>query len=249
MRPPLTRSALVRLGAVTHSVNFEQRYVPLSFTRAGARCHDRAAERQRGAAGLLHAVHRRLGRRSLGGEDGAGQRRRPAPAAAAASAPTTGRRPSRSRRRTGELQRAGDREPRGDGRTPTATCQGPVVQRSGEARRGQDAPYSSIERSGAGTYTLTAKAIDNVARTTTSTVSTIKVSARLLRIRRRRSRSPAGERREVHGAGNVSLAATASDPDGAVAKVEFFKGTTKLGEDTTAPYPRMERSRRRAPTS
>jgi hypothetical protein len=34
----------------------------------------------------------------------------------------------------------------------------------------------------------------------------------------------------------VALAATASDADGTVAKVEFFNGSTKLGEDTTAPY-------------
>ena len=32
------------------------------------------------------------------------------------------------------------------------------------------------------------------------------------------------------------IAATASDPDGTVARVEFFNGATKLGEDTTAPY-------------
>ena len=34
----------------------------------------------------------------------------------------------------------------------------------------------------------------------------------------------------------VNLAATASDSDGTVTKVEFFNGATKLGEDTTAPY-------------
>ena len=34
----------------------------------------------------------------------------------------------------------------------------------------------------------------------------------------------------------VNLAATASDTDGTVTKVEFFNGATKLGEDTTAPY-------------
>jgi hypothetical protein len=34
----------------------------------------------------------------------------------------------------------------------------------------------------------------------------------------------------------LSLAATASDSDGTVTRVEFFNGTTKLGEDTTAPY-------------
>jgi hypothetical protein len=34
----------------------------------------------------------------------------------------------------------------------------------------------------------------------------------------------------------VSLTASASDPDGTVVRVEFFNGTTRLGEDTSAPY-------------
>ena len=34
----------------------------------------------------------------------------------------------------------------------------------------------------------------------------------------------------------VGVVASASDPDGTVAKVEFFNGATKLGEDTTAPF-------------
>ena len=34
----------------------------------------------------------------------------------------------------------------------------------------------------------------------------------------------------------VTLRATASDPDGTVAKVEFFNGATKLGEDVASPY-------------
>jgi chitinase len=32
------------------------------------------------------------------------------------------------------------------------------------------------------------------------------------------------------------LRADAADPDGTVVRVEFFAGTTRLGEDTTAPY-------------
>jgi hypothetical protein len=35
---------------------------------------------------------------------------------------------------------------------------------------------------------------------------------------------------------SVSITATASDSDGSVAKVEFFNGGTKLGEDTSSPY-------------
>ncbi|GAA4380811.1 hypothetical protein GCM10023186_19690 [Hymenobacter koreensis] len=34
----------------------------------------------------------------------------------------------------------------------------------------------------------------------------------------------------------LALAATAADADGTVARVEFFNGATKLGEDTSAPY-------------
>ncbi|QKX05475.1 T9SS type A sorting domain-containing protein [Aquimarina sp. TRL1] len=34
----------------------------------------------------------------------------------------------------------------------------------------------------------------------------------------------------------ITIKANASDPDGAVTKVEFYNGTMKLGEDTTAPY-------------
>ena len=34
----------------------------------------------------------------------------------------------------------------------------------------------------------------------------------------------------------ISLTATASDADGSVAKVEFYDGATKLGEDTSSPY-------------
>lgn len=35
---------------------------------------------------------------------------------------------------------------------------------------------------------------------------------------------------------NISIAATASDSDGTVAKVDFFQGTTALASDTTSPY-------------
>ena len=33
-----------------------------------------------------------------------------------------------------------------------------------------------------------------------------------------------------------TIGATASDPGGSVTLVEFFQGTTKLGQDATAPY-------------
>ncbi|MCX7806675.1 MAG: Ig-like domain-containing protein, partial [Planctomycetota bacterium] len=35
---------------------------------------------------------------------------------------------------------------------------------------------------------------------------------------------------------NITITANAADSDGSIAKVEFFNGSTKLGEDTTSPY-------------
>jgi hypothetical protein len=47
--------------------------------------------------------------------------------------------------------------------------------------------------------------------------------------------APAANATVTAGA-SVSLTATAADSDGTVARVEFYDGTTKLGEDTTAPF-------------
>ena len=40
----MTKPALVRLGVVTHSVNMEQRYIPLSFTANGGSVNATAPE-------------------------------------------------------------------------------------------------------------------------------------------------------------------------------------------------------------
>ncbi|MGG8496755.1 Ig-like domain-containing protein [Tenacibaculum sp. TC6] len=47
--------------------------------------------------------------------------------------------------------------------------------------------------------------------------------------------SPANNASFDEGA-TIEVQANASDADGTIAKVEFFNGTTKLGEDTTSPY-------------
>ncbi|MBI4210560.1 MAG: Ig-like domain-containing protein [Candidatus Diapherotrites archaeon] len=45
-----------------------------------------------------------------------------------------------------------------------------------------------------------------------------------------------GTTTNLHMPSGLTLQATASDSDGDVTKVEFYGGTTKLGEDTTSPY-------------
>jgi hypothetical protein len=82
-----------------------------------------------------------------------------------------------------------------------------------------------------GAYSITARATDNLGATKVSTAITLNIG------------SPPSVALSAPASGatfsapaTISLAATASDADGTIAKVEFFQGTTLLGTDTTAPY-------------
>ena len=86
----------------------------------------------------------------------------------------------------------------------------------------------------AGTYSLTARATDDLGGVTTSLASTITVNASNAAPTVTLTQPSNGA--TFTAPATVNLAATASDADGTVTKVEFFNGTTKLGEDTTAPY-------------
>ena len=86
----------------------------------------------------------------------------------------------------------------------------------------------------AGIYALTAVAVDNDEERTTSTAANITVIAPNI--------SPnieviIPEEGDVFRSGDaVTITAQASDPDGTVSKVEFYRGGVKLGEDLTEPF-------------
>src|SRR6185369_12011696 len=83
----------------------------------------------------------------------------------------------------------------------------------------------------AGTYSLTAKATDNLGATTTSAAIAIKVdNAPVVSVT-----SPVNNAQFAKGS-TVIITANATDSDGTISKVEFFQGTTKLGEALTSPY-------------
>jgi len=108
---------------------------------------------------------------------------------------------------------------------------------SGATKVGEDTsnPYSfNWNAPGAGTHTLTAKAIDNLGVTTTSASHTMVVTAANI-LPSVNLTSPANNASFPVNS-NITINANASDTDGSVAKVEFFSGTTKLGEDLTSPY-------------
>jgi hypothetical protein len=122
----------------------------------------------------------------------------------------------------------------------TATDDGAVSKVeffNGATKLGEDlsAPYTYAWTGvGAGTYSVTARATDNTAKTTTSAPVSVLVrtpnAAPTVSIT-----SPANG--AVFGFwATVTINANAADSDGTVAKVEFFRNNTKIGEDPTAPY-------------
>src|SRR5437879_6354962 len=91
--------------------------------------------------------------------------------------------------------------------------------------------YTSLFRSN---YSLTAKATDNLGAATTSTAIAITVSSTNVAPQVSIT-SPTNNASFTTGS-TVTINATATDSDGTIAKVEFFQGATKLGEDLTSPY-------------
>ncbi|HEY9046940.1 MAG TPA: Ig-like domain-containing protein [Ohtaekwangia sp.] len=107
----------------------------------------------------------------------------------------------------------------------------------GTTKLGEDtsSPYSySWTSVPAGTYALTAKATDNAGATGTSTV--VNISVGNANVNPVASITAPANNASYTAPASVTITATATDSDGTIAKVEFFQGTTKLGEDTSSPY-------------
>jgi len=218
---------MMRLGAVTHSVDMDQRYIPLSFTRGtGALTATAPANVNVAPPGpyMLFVV------------DSAG-----VPSVArmvtlplANSAPTVSI--------TQPAAGATFAPPATVNIAASASDDGSIAKVeffNGATKLGEDAsaPYTYAWTGvGAGTYSITARATDNTGKTTTSAPVSVTVQAG--------NAAPAVSiTSPANGAefgfwSNVTINASASDSNGTVSKVEFFRadGATKLGEDATAPY-------------
>ena len=97
------------------------------------------------------------------------------------------------------------------------------------------APYSwTIAAIGQGTYALTAKALVNSGNITSSTVriTAAPVSNQAPTV----SLTSPANNAALSTPATIVLAASAVDKDGSIANVEFYNGSTKLGEDATYPY-------------
>jgi len=105
---------------------------------------------------------------------------------------------------------------------------------NGVMKLGEDtsSPYSfDWNNVSVGNYSLTAKATDNTGLFTSSSVINIIINELPIVI----LITPVNNTVFTAPA-TVNFEATASDIDGTIAKVEFFNGVVKLGEDLTAPY-------------
>ena len=84
-----------------------------------------------------------------------------------------------------------------------------------------------------GNYALTAKATDSKGGTATSPVATVHVKAN---VPPSVSITAPANNSGYTAPATINLAATATDTDGTIAKVEFYQGATRLATVTTAPY-------------
>jgi hypothetical protein len=86
----------------------------------------------------------------------------------------------------------------------------------------------------AGTYLLTARASDDTGAITTS--ATVSVTVRAPNQAPTVALTSPAPGASFTAPATVNLAATASDPDGTIARVQFFAGGTLLATDSSAPY-------------
>ena len=222
----ISKVALIRLGAVTHSNNMEQRYIPLSFTPGATTITATAPDNSNIAPPGIYMLFiiDANGVPSLARMVSVQGNSLPAvtltqPADGATfSAPATVNLSATASDTDGTVTK--------------------IEFFNGTTKLGEDttAPYS-FAWSGvpAGSYTLTARATDDVGGTATSAASRITVVSNTNTPPAVSITSP------VDGAifpwkPTISITATATDSDGTVTRVEFRDGTTLVGQDSTAPY-------------
>lgn len=106
----------------------------------------------------------------------------------------------------------------------------------GATKLGEDitAPYSYVWSNVAtGDYALTVKAFDNGNAVNTSSITSIRV---LNNTPPTASITSPSNNASFITSSNITINANAADSGGSIAKVEFFQGTNKLGEDLAVPY-------------
>jgi YVTN family beta-propeller protein len=109
---------------------------------------------------------------------------------------------------------------------------------TGQTNIGTDStsPYSvTWNNVAAGTYSLTAVAHDNTGVTTTSSIRTVTVTGEANQSPTVSLTAPANGA-SYQAPATISIAASATDTNGTVSRVDFYAGTTLIGSDASAPF-------------
>ena len=222
----ISKVALIRLGAVTHSNNMEQRYIPLSFSRGATTITATAPNNSNIAPPGIYMLF-------IVDANGVPSLARMVSVQGNSLPTVTLTQPANG---------ATFSAPATVNLSATASDTDGTVTKveffNGTTKLGEDttAPYSfTWSGVSAGSYTLTARATDDVGGTATSAASMITVLSSTNTPPAVSITSP------VDGAifpwkPTISITATATDSDGTVTRVEFRDGTTLVGQDSTAPY-------------
>jgi hypothetical protein len=222
----IQKVALIRLGSVTHSNNMEQRYIPLSFTPGATSLTATAPANANIAPPGLYMLF-------IIDANGVPSVARMV-SVQGNSLPTVNL--------TQPADGATFTAPANVTLSATASDSDGLVTKveffNGATKLGEDttAPYSfTWSGVSAGSYTLTARATDDVGGTATSAASRITVASN--------TNTPPAVSITYPANGaifpwkpTITVTATATDSNGTVTRVEFRDGTTLLGQDTTAPY-------------
>jgi hypothetical protein len=98
-------------------------------------------------------------------------------------------------------------------------------------------PYSFVwSNVAAGTYTITAKATDNLNAVTTSSAITVVVKTIVVNQPPTVIITSPANNTSVNAPASITINANATDADGTISKVEFYNGSTQIGSDASAPY-------------
>ena len=223
----IAKVGLIRLGAVTHSVNMEQRFVPLSFTASADSLTATAPVSANVAPPGVYMLF-------VVDADGVPSVARMVTLAGNSAPSVTVTQPAGGATFTA---------PATIGIAASASDPDGAVAKveffNGQTKLGEDttAPFS-YDWSGvpAGTYSLSARATDNLGAQATSAAVPVTVSSANAPPTAAITAPADGATFPWHPA--ITVDAAAADSDGRIVRVEFFRrdGATKLGEDTTAPY-------------
>lgn len=227
--------ALIRINAVTHSVDMEQRYVPLAFTQDGsgglAVTGPRNANIAPPGVYMLTVVD----------SSGVPSEAKMVNVGTSPTAPT-----APNVQLTSPANGATFTAPATVGLTATASDPDGIAKvefLNGSTKIGEDltSPYGyTWSGVAAGDYSLTARATDSTGLATTTSATTISVTPASTTPNAAPTAEITSALPQASGPRKTTIVinAAASDTDGAVAKVEFFRadGATRLGEDATAPY-------------